>query len=106
MVAHQAIADRFSLSPSDLKAVDLASRAGQALTAGQIAEATGLSNSAATALPDRPEQQDIAERRRDPPTAAGLTVVGRARQPGLRLPATGPLRRGRRLLPPRTRAVR
>jgi hypothetical protein len=43
MVAHQAIADRFSLSPSDLKAVDLASRAGQALTVGQIGTTTSSS---------------------------------------------------------------
>jgi DNA-binding MarR family transcriptional regulator len=65
LVVHQAIADRFDLGPSDLKAVDLASRAGPVLTAGQIADATGLSNSAVTALLDRLERHGFIERRRD-----------------------------------------
>jgi DNA-binding MarR family transcriptional regulator len=75
VVVHQAIADRFGLGPSDLKAVDLASRAGEALTAGQIAEATGLSNSAVTALLDRLERQGFVERRRDQADRRRVTVV-------------------------------
>jgi DNA-binding MarR family transcriptional regulator len=75
LVVHQAIADRFGLGPSDLKAVDLASRAGEALTAGQMAEATGLSNSAITALLDRLERQGFVERRRDPADRRRVVVV-------------------------------
>lgn len=75
LVVHQAIADRFGLGPSDLKAVDLASRAGQALTAGQIADATGLSNSAVTALLDRLERQGFIERRRDAADRRKVVVV-------------------------------
>ena len=78
LVVHQAIADRFGLGPSDLKAVDLASRSdrgGQPLTAGQIAEATGLSNSAVTSLLDRLERQGFIERRRDPADRRRVTVV-------------------------------
>ena len=75
LVVHQAIADRFGLGPSDLKAVDLASRAGRALTAGQIAEATGLSHSAVTALHDRLERQGFIERRRDPADRRKVVVV-------------------------------
>lgn len=86
LVVHQAIADRFGLGPSDLKAVDLASRAGETLTAGQIAEATGLSNSAVTALLDRLERQGFVERRRDPADRRRVTVVStgkRERELGL-----------------------
>jgi DNA-binding MarR family transcriptional regulator len=77
LVVHQAIADRFGLGPSDLKAVDLASRAGEAgpLTAGQMAEATGLSNSAVTALLDRLERQGFIERRRDLADRRRVVVV-------------------------------
>jgi DNA-binding MarR family transcriptional regulator len=75
LVVHQAIADRFGLGPSDLKAVDLASRGGQALTAGQIADATGLSNSAVTALLDRLERQGFIERRRDAADRRKVVVV-------------------------------
>jgi DNA-binding MarR family transcriptional regulator len=75
LVVHQAIADRFGLGPSDLKAVDLASGAGETLTAGQMAEATGLSNSAITALLDRLERQGFVERRRDPADRRRVVVV-------------------------------
>ena len=75
LVVHQAIADRFDLGPSDLKAVDLASRGGPALTAGRIADATGLSNSAVTALLDRLERQGFIERRRDGADRRRVTVV-------------------------------
>jgi DNA-binding MarR family transcriptional regulator len=75
LVVHQAIADRFGLGPSDLKAVDLASRTGEALTAGQIADATGLSNSAVTALLDRLERQGFIERRRDVADRRRVVVV-------------------------------
>jgi DNA-binding MarR family transcriptional regulator len=75
LVVHQAIADRFDLGPSDLKAVDLASRGGPALTAGRIADATGLSNSAVTALLDRLERQGFIERRRDGADRRRVAVV-------------------------------
>jgi len=74
-VLRQAIADRFGLGPSDLKAADLASRTGAALTAGQIADATGLSNSAVTALLDRLERQGFIERRRDLADRRRVVVV-------------------------------
>jgi DNA-binding MarR family transcriptional regulator len=71
LVVHQAIADRFDLGPSDLKA----SRGGPALTAGRIADATGLSNSAVTALLDRLERQGFIERRRDGADRRRVAVV-------------------------------
>jgi DNA-binding MarR family transcriptional regulator len=75
LVVHQAIADGFGLGTSDLKAVDLAARGGGTLTAGQIAAATGLSNSAVTALLDRLERQGFIERRTDPADRRRVIVV-------------------------------
>ncbi|MEU8660407.1 MarR family winged helix-turn-helix transcriptional regulator, partial [Actinoplanes philippinensis] len=65
VVLHQAIAERFGLGPSDLKCLDLAAREPD-LTAGRIAEVTGMSTSAVTALLDRLENRGLIERRRDP----------------------------------------
>lgn len=61
LVVHQAIADRFGLGASDLKCLDLA-RAEPDLTAGRIADATGLSAAAVTALLDRLERAGFIER--------------------------------------------
>ena len=65
LLVHQAIAERLGLGLSDLKALDLAGWAGGPVTAGRIAEATGLSTSAVTTLLDRLEGAGFIERRRD-----------------------------------------
>ncbi|MBO4272035.1 MarR family winged helix-turn-helix transcriptional regulator [Microbispora triticiradicis] len=65
LALHQAIADRFGLGPTDLKCLDLA-RHEPELTAGRLAESTGLSTSAVTALIDRLERGGFVERHRDP----------------------------------------
>ncbi|GAA0246087.1 MarR family transcriptional regulator [Cryptosporangium japonicum] len=64
LVLHQAVAERFGLNPTDLKCLDLAARE-EALTAGRIAEVTGMSTSAVTALIDRLEKRGFVERYRD-----------------------------------------
>ncbi|MGI5156783.1 MarR family winged helix-turn-helix transcriptional regulator [Microbispora sp. CA-102843] len=64
VVLHQAIADRFGLGPTDLKCLDLA-RHEPELTAGRLAEFTGLSTSAVTSVIDRLERGGFVERRRD-----------------------------------------
>ena len=61
LMLHQAVADRFGLGPSDIKCLDLA-RAEPDLTAGRIAEATGLSASAVTSVLDRLERAGFIER--------------------------------------------
>lgn len=66
LLVHQAIAERLGLGMSDLKALDLAGWSGGPVTAGRIAEVTGLSTSAVTALLDRLEGAGFIERRRDP----------------------------------------
>ena len=65
LLVHQAIAERLGLGLSDLKALDLAGWAGGPVTAGRIAEITGLSTSAVTALLDRLEGAGFVERHRD-----------------------------------------
>ena len=58
------IVDRFGLGPSDIKCLDLA-RDEPDLTAGRVAEATGLSASAVTSVLDRLERAEFIERVRD-----------------------------------------
>ncbi|WP_239103450.1 MarR family winged helix-turn-helix transcriptional regulator [Microbispora corallina] len=64
VIMHQAIAAHFGLGPTDLKCLDLA-RHEHELTAGRLAELTGLSTSAVTALLDRLERGGFVERHRD-----------------------------------------
>lgn len=61
LMLHQAVADRFGLGPSDIKCLDLA-REEPDLTAGLLAEATGLSASAVTSVLDRLERAGFIER--------------------------------------------
>ena len=64
LMLHQAVADRFGLGPSDIKCLDLV-RDEPGLTAGRVAEATGLSASAVTSVLDRLERAGFIERVRD-----------------------------------------
>jgi DNA-binding MarR family transcriptional regulator len=64
LMLHQAVAGRFGLGPSDIKCLDLA-RDEPDLTAGRLAEATGLSASAVTSVLDRLERAGFVERVRD-----------------------------------------
>jgi DNA-binding MarR family transcriptional regulator len=61
LVLHQTIADHFGLGPTDLKSLDLA-RTEPDLTAGRLAEVTGLSSSAVTSVLDRLEKAGFIER--------------------------------------------
>jgi DNA-binding MarR family transcriptional regulator len=62
---HSAMAERFGLSATDEKTIELLSRLGP-LTAGQLAERTGLASASVTALIDRLEQKGFVRRVRDP----------------------------------------
>jgi DNA-binding MarR family transcriptional regulator len=64
LLIHQAIADRLGLIPTDLKCLDAAGTE-QQLTAGRLAELTGLSTSATTAALDRLERRGFVARVRD-----------------------------------------
>jgi len=71
----QAIADRVGISPTDLEALDLVIRHGP-LTAGRLAELTGLTTGAITGLVDRLERRGYV--RREPDPADRRRVVVRA----------------------------
>jgi DNA-binding MarR family transcriptional regulator len=64
LLIHQAIADQLGLIPTDLKCLD-AARGEHQLTAGRLAEITGLSTSATTAALDRLERRGFIRRIRD-----------------------------------------
>ena len=61
----QAVASRLGLHPTDLGTLDILTREGR-LTAGRLAELTGLSTAATTSLIDRLERSGFARRVRDP----------------------------------------
>lgn len=64
VLLHQAVAARFGLGPTDMKCLDLA-RGERDLTAGRLAEITGLSTSAVTSVVDRLERRGFVTRERD-----------------------------------------
>ncbi len=68
VLLHQTIADRLGLGPSDHKCLDIAHRAGASghVTAGQLAELTGLTTGAITGVLDRLEKAGYVRRERDP----------------------------------------
>src|SRR5262245_57219215 len=74
VILHQTIASRFGLNSTDIKCLDLA-RDEASLTAGRLAELTGMSTSAITAVLDRLERRGFIERRRDPADRRKVIVV-------------------------------
>jgi DNA-binding MarR family transcriptional regulator len=63
---HAQIAEHVGLSATDHKCLDLAIQAERPLTAGQIAEESGLSTGAVTGVIDRLERAGFVRRVRDP----------------------------------------
>jgi len=61
---HQVVAENLGLNPTDLKCLDLA-RSEADVTAGRIAEVTGLTTAAVTSVLDRLEKSGLVERVRD-----------------------------------------
>lgn len=61
----EAISRRFGMTSSDLECLDLVCASGE-LTAGQLAEASGLSTGAITGVVDRLERAGYVRRQRDP----------------------------------------
>jgi DNA-binding MarR family transcriptional regulator len=62
---HQAIADRLGLNPTDHKCLDLLASKGL-MTAGELAETTGLTTGAITGVVDRLEWAGFVRREDDP----------------------------------------
>lgn len=65
LLFHQAVADRLGLNTTDHKCADLLSFTGP-LTAGELAERTGLTTGAITGVVDRMEKAGYVRRERDP----------------------------------------
>lgn len=65
VLRHARIAERMGLSATDHKALELVGQAPGPLTAGRIAELTGLSTGAVTGVMDRLEKAGLARRVRD-----------------------------------------
>lgn len=63
---HSRVAERMGLSPTDEKCLDFALRADGPITAGRIAELSGLSTGAVTGVIDRLERAGYVRRVRDP----------------------------------------
>jgi len=63
---HSRVAEEMGLSATDEKCLDLAMRADGPLTAGRIAELSGLSTGAVTGVIDRLERAGYVRRVRDP----------------------------------------
>ncbi|MDT7598693.1 MAG: hypothetical protein QOK26_770 [Pseudonocardiales bacterium] len=78
LMFHQAVTDLAGLGPTHMKALDLA-RNEDDLTAGRLAQITGLSTSATTAVLDRLERRGFVERRRDPTDRRKVVVVATGR---------------------------
>lgn len=66
VMMHARIAEQMGLSGTDHKCLDLAMRSDTPLTAGQIAERSGLSTGAVTGVIDRLERAGFVRRVRDP----------------------------------------
>jgi DNA-binding MarR family transcriptional regulator len=62
---HNAVAERFGLSLTDLKTLDILQRRG-AMTAGEVAVHTRLATASVTSLIDRLEKKRLVQRLRDP----------------------------------------
>lgn len=65
VMLHSAVAERFGLNATDLKALDLLQRVGP-LGAGEIANHTGLTSASVTSLIDRLEARGLVRRAADP----------------------------------------
>src|SRR5258705_7531765 len=74
LMLHGMIAERFGLDFTDLKCLD-AARGETDVTAGRLAELTGMSTSAITNVLDRLEKRGFVERRRDPAHRRKVVVV-------------------------------
>lgn len=62
---HDAVASRIGLSATESKCLDIAIRANEPLTAGKLAETTGLTTGAITGLLDRLERAGFIRREKD-----------------------------------------
>ena len=75
VVFHAAIAERLGLNPSDHKCADLIMNETGPVTAGRLAELTGLSTGAITGVIDRLERAGFVARAPDPQDRRRVVIV-------------------------------
>jgi DNA-binding MarR family transcriptional regulator len=95
VVFHGAVAERFGLSATDVKALDVLQRLGS-LTAGEIAAHTGLATASVTSLIDRLAKKRLVRRGRDARDRRRVVVMTTAQMEKSLAPLFEPL--GRRML--------
>jgi DNA-binding MarR family transcriptional regulator len=76
VVFHAAIAERLGLNPSDHKCADLICNETGPVTAGRLAELTGLSTGAITGVVDRLERAGFVSRAPDPEDRRRVVIHG------------------------------
>jgi len=90
VLLHQAVADRLGLNTTDHKCLEMLIRSEHPLTAGDLAEQTGLTTGAVTGLIDRLERAGFVRREADPedrrrvfvqPVPENFEAVGRLFEP-------------------------
>jgi DNA-binding MarR family transcriptional regulator len=69
----QAVADRVGMNPTDLESLDMLARNGP-MTAGRLAEMTGLTTGAITGLVDRLERRGYARREPHPTDRRSIII--------------------------------
>jgi len=74
IIFHQTIAERAGLSGADHKYLDFMLREGS-MTAGRLAELTGLTTGAVTGIIDRLEKKELVKRESDPSDRRKVLVV-------------------------------
>ena len=85
VVFHAAIADRLGLNPSDHKCADLICNETGPITAGRLAEITGLSTGAITGVVDRLERAGFVARVPDADDRRRVVITGvEGRAPNMR----------------------
>jgi hypothetical protein len=85
VVFHAAIADRLGLNASDHKCADLICNETGPITAGRLAEITGLSTGAITGVVDRLERAGFVARVPDPEDRRRVVITGiEGRAPDMR----------------------
>ena len=92
LLLHAVIADKLGLNPSDHKCFDVIRNQSELLTAGRLAELTGLSTGAITGVIDRLENAGLVARDQDPSDRRRVVIrCTPERAPDLR-PFFAPLR--------------
>ncbi|WP_392435861.1 MarR family transcriptional regulator [Chlorogloeopsis fritschii PCC 9212] len=82
---HTAIAERLGLNTTDHKCADILAQTG-AITAGELAERTGLTTGAITGVVDRLEKAGFVRRERDPAIGGKLSSSPSKKRWSARLP--------------------